>query len=88
MSNFKRQWWPNIECWLGNFVIFQGTRISIAKKPFISVIFQGGGGGGGGGGVGGGSGPPVPPLDLHMLSKKSILVIEPLTSSSFFLISA
>ena len=34
--------WPNIECWLGSFVIFQGIRTSIAKKPFIFVIFQGG----------------------------------------------
>ena len=39
------------ECWLGGFVIFQGIRTCIAKKPFIFVIFQGGGGG---------SGPPVP----------------------------
>ena len=31
---------------------------SIAKEPYIFVIFQGGGGGG--------SGPPVPPLDPHM----------------------
>ena len=23
------QWWPNIYCWLGNLVIFQGIRISI-----------------------------------------------------------
>ena len=49
------------------FVIFQGIRTSIAKKPYIFVIFQGGGGGGGGGGEGG-SGPPVPPLDPHMHS--------------------
>ena len=34
------QWWPNIECWLGSFVIFQGIRTSIAKKPYIVVIFQ------------------------------------------------
>ena len=38
------QWWPNIECWLGNFVIFQVIRTGIANKPFIFVIFQGGGG--------------------------------------------
>ena len=36
------QWWPNIECWLGSFVIFQGIWTSIAKKPYIFVIFQGG----------------------------------------------
>ena len=29
---------------LGSFVIFQGIRTSIAKKPYIFVIFQGGGG--------------------------------------------
>ena len=28
---------------------FKGIRISIAKEPYIFVIFQGGGGGGGGG---------------------------------------
>ena len=37
-------------CWLDSFVIFQGFRTSIAKKPYIFAIFQGGGG----------SGPPVP----------------------------
>ena len=40
-----------IKCWLGSFVIFQGIRASIAKKPYISVIFQWG------------SGLPFPPLD-------------------------
>ena len=38
-------WWLNIECWLGSFVIFKGIRTSIAKRPYIFVIFQGGGGG-------------------------------------------
>ena len=44
--------WPDIECWLGSFVILRGSRpiINIAMKPYIFVIFQGGGGGGGGGG--------------------------------------
>ena len=32
---------PNIECWLGSFVNFQGIWTSIAKKPYIFVIFQG-----------------------------------------------
>ena len=45
----------NIECWLGSFVIFQGIWTSIAKKPFIFVIFQRG------------SRPPVPPLDPHKM---------------------
>ena len=31
----------NIECWLGlSFVIFQGIRTSIPKKPYIFVIFS------------------------------------------------
>ena len=29
-------------CWLGSFVILQGLRTSIAKKPYIFVIFRGG----------------------------------------------
>ena len=33
----------NMECWLGGFVIFQGIPTSIAKEPYIFVIFQGGG---------------------------------------------
>ena len=40
------RWWPNIECWLGSLVVLQGIQTSIAKKPYIFVIFQGGGGGG------------------------------------------
>ena len=36
--------WATIECWLGSFVIFQRVRTSIAKKPYIFVIFHGGGG--------------------------------------------
>ena len=50
------RWWPNTECWLVSFVVLQGIRTNIAKKPYVFVIFQGGGG----------SGPPVPPLDSHM----------------------
>ena len=50
------RWWSNIECWLGSFVIFQGIQTSIIKKPFTSVIFQGGGW----------SRPPAPPLGPHM----------------------
>ena len=37
------QSWPNIECWLGSFVVLQEIRASIAKKNYIFVIFQGGG---------------------------------------------
>ena len=36
------QWWPNIECWLGSFVVLQEIRSSIGKKPYIFLIFQGG----------------------------------------------
>ena len=48
--------WPNIECWIVSFMVLQGIRTNIAKKPYIFVIFQ----------RGGGSGPPVPPLDPRM----------------------
>ena len=34
----------HIECWHGSFVIIQGIGTSIAKKPYICVIFQVGGG--------------------------------------------
>ena len=47
-----------IECWLINFVIFQGIRASIAKKPFIFVIFSGG--------SRGDLDPLSHPLDPHM----------------------
>ena len=40
------RWWPNIECWLGTFVLFQGIQTSIAKKSYIFAVFQGRGGGG------------------------------------------
>ena len=37
------RWCPNIECWLGSFLIFQGIRTgSIAQKPYNFVINQGG----------------------------------------------
>ena len=47
--------WPNMECWLGNLVLFQGIWSSIAMKPHIFFYFSGR------------SGPPVPPLDLPMI---------------------
>ena len=31
------KWWPNIECWLGSFMILQEIRTSIAKNPYIFV---------------------------------------------------
>ena len=39
------RWWPNIKCWLGSFVIFQGDRTSIAKKNPYILWFYGGRGG-------------------------------------------
>ena len=50
--------WPNIECWLGSFMIFLGIRTSIVKKPYIFAIFQGGG-----------SGPLPPSGSAHRLSE-------------------
>ena len=47
------RWWPNIECWLGSFVIFQGIRTSIKQNPISLWFFWGGG-----------SGPPAPPPPL------------------------
>ena len=35
------QRWPNIECRLDSFVIFQGIQTSTAKQPYKFVIFQG-----------------------------------------------
>ena len=35
------RWWPDIECWLGSFVIFQGIRTSIAKKHITLWFFRG-----------------------------------------------
>ena len=47
-------WWPNIECRLRSFVIFQGIWIRIAKKPYFYNFSRESGP------------PPPPPLDLHM----------------------
>ena len=46
------RWWTD-DGRLGSFVIFQGIRTSIAKKPYIFY-------------VSGGSGHPAPPLDPPM----------------------
>ena len=34
--------WPNIECWLGSFVIFMGFGPVLLENPIFFVIFQGG----------------------------------------------
>ena len=49
-------------------LVLQGIRTSIAKKPYIFVIFQGGGGV---------SGPPVPPLDPHIVSTQFECISPP-----------
>ena len=54
------RWRPDDD-WLGSFDFFQGIRTTIAKKPFIFVIFMGGGG----------SVPPVPPMDPLRLSSRT-----------------
>ena len=47
--------------------IFQGIRTSIARKPYIFVIFQGGRGR-----------TPFPPLDPHMGLKRVDKVSQPM----------
>ena len=66
------EWRPNIECWHGSFVIFQGVRTSIAKKPYIFCDFSGGGSGP----------PPLPPLDQRK-TRPVHLVIIPLYTVQF-----
>ena len=49
-------WWPNIECWLGSFVIFKGVQTSIPEESYCFEVFRAE------------SRPPVPAtLDLHMI---------------------
>ena len=36
--SLESRWCPNIECWLGSLVIFQGIQTSMAKKPYSFVI--------------------------------------------------
>ena len=62
------RWWPITECWLGSFVVLQGIQTSIAKRPYIFVIFQG-------------SGPPIPLSgSAHDLQKKKyFLYLEIIT---------
>ena len=53
------QRWPKIECWLGSFVIFQGIRMNIAKKPYMLVFFSAE------------SGPLAPSGSAHALVEQS-----------------
>ena len=50
--------WLKIECWLGSFMILQEIRTSIAKKPYLFVIFH----------VGRASRPPASPLWIRICS--------------------
>ena len=54
---------PSLNASFGSFVIFQGIRTGISKKPYRFVIFRGGGGGGP---------DPVPPFDPPMVDIWSI----------------
>ena len=60
--------WPNIECYLGSFVIFQGIQTSFAKKPYIFCDFSRG------------SERPVPPLDPRMGSEQKTMPRVPFDS--------
>ena len=33
-------WWPNIECWLGSFVIFRGSRPVLLRNPIFLWFFR------------------------------------------------
>ena len=61
------RWWPYLKCWLGSLVIFKGIRTSIAKKPYIFVIFQGG------------PDPPPPGLATKTQATLSLLFSYPST---------
>ena len=47
---------------IGSIVVFQGIRTSIAKRPYILVICQGG------------SGPPIPALDPPMMDELARII--------------
>ena len=51
-------WWPNIECWLGSYVIFRGSRPVLLRNPLFLWFFRG-------------VQTPVPPLDLLMYTVNS-----------------
>ena len=66
------RWWPNIECWLGSFVVFRGSGPVLQRNP-IFCDFKGGPG----------PLPPPPPLWIRevkttgwWLSTKSIVRLD------------
>ena len=56
------QWWLNIECWLGSFVIFKESG-SVLLKHSSFVIFQG-------------AVPPPPPGASHAPCKMGVICLE------------
>ena len=48
------RWWPNIQCWLGSFVIFRGSGPILLENAIFLCFFSGG------------SGHPVPPTPIWM----------------------
>ena len=58
------RWWPNIESWLGSYVVFQGSEPVLLRNSIFSK----------GGGEGGGAGPP---LDLPMNDIELISDLDP-----------
>ena len=43
-SSLVGRWWPNIEFWIGSFVILRGSGPVLLRNPIFFVIFQEGGG--------------------------------------------
>ena len=65
--------WRADDGWLCSFVIFQGIRTSIAKKPFIFCDF-----------IGVGGRPPVPPLDRPCMGWSVNVVLPGLKTNLYF----
>ena len=64
ISGLACRWWPNIECWLGSFVIFRGSRPVLLRNSIFLWFFRGG------------SGPTVspPPLWIRACSLPASVV--------------
>ena len=39
-SSLACRWWPDIECWLGRFVIFGGSRPVLLRNPIFVLFFK------------------------------------------------